>query len=165
MPRTTKEAIAFDEDNGKTFWQDAIDLEMDTIMPGFDFAEDNKPSPGYSKSSGHLIFDVKMDFTRKLRWVEDGHFSPDQSDSNNAGLVSREPVRIAFTYAALDGLDIASTDVKSDFLQAPEKHYIICGSEFPLEYQGNAVIKRAIYGGKKADSNYWKHMRTCMDHW
>ena len=167
VPRTQKEAIAFDEENGNTFWQDAIDLEMNTIMPGFDFPDDGKPPPGYSKSSGHLIFDVKMDFTRKARWVKDGHLSPDPIDSNYAGVVSRESVRIAFTYAALNGLDIAAADVKYAYLQAPtsEKHYIICGSEFPLELQGKvAVIKRALYGGKKAGSDYWKHMRTCMNH-
>ena len=167
VPRTQKEAIAFDQENGNTFWQDAIDLEMNTIMPGFDFPDDGKPPPGYSKSSGHLIFDVKMDFTRKARWVKDGHLSPDPIDSNYAGVVSRESVRIAFTYAALNRLDIAVADVKSAYLQAPtsEKHYIICGAEFPLELQGKvAVIKRALYGGKKAGSDYWKHMRTCMNH-
>ena len=167
VPRTQQEAIAFDEENGNTFWQDAIDLEINTILPGFDFPEDGKPPPGYSKSSGHLVFDVKMDFTRKARWVKDGHLTPDPVDSNYAGVVSRESVRIAFTYAALNGLDVAAADVKSAYLQAPtsEKHYIICGSEFPLEYQGKvAVIKRALYGGKKAGSDYWKHMRTCMNH-
>ena len=167
VPRSQKEAIAFDEDNGNTFWQDAIDLEMNTILPGFDFPEDGKPPPGFTKSSGHLVFDVKMDFTRKARWVKDGHLSPDPIDSNYAGVVSRESVRIAFTYAALNGLDISAGDIKSAYLQAPtsEKHYVICGSEFPLEYQGRvAVIKRALYGGKSAGADYWKHMRTCMNH-
>ena len=167
VPRNLQEAITFDEENGNTFWKDAIDLEMNTILPGFDFPEDGKPPPGYTKSSGHLVFDVKMDFTRKARWVKDGHLSPDPIDSNYAGVVSRESVRIAFTYAALNGLDVAAADVKSAYIQAPtsEKHYIVCGSEFPLEYQGKiAVIKRALYGGKKAGSDYWKHMRTCMKH-
>ena len=37
--------------------------------------------PGWRKSSGHLVFDVKMDFTRKTHWVKDGHWTqdPDQS--------------------------------------------------------------------------------------
>jgi hypothetical protein len=26
---------------------------------------------GYTQSSGHLIWDLKMDFTRKARWVKD----------------------------------------------------------------------------------------------
>ena len=103
VPRTQEEAILVDKENGNTFWQDAIDLEMNTIMPGFDFPDDGKPPPGYSKSSGHLVFDVKMDFTRKARWVKDGHLTPDPIDSNYAGVVSRESVRTALTYAALNG--------------------------------------------------------------
>ena len=140
---------------------------MNTILPGFDFPEDGKPPPGYSKSSGHLVFDIKMDFTRKARWVKDGHLFPDPVDSSYAGVVSRESVRIAFTYAALNGLDVAAADVESAYIQAPtsEKDYIVCGSELPLEYQGKiAVIKRALYGGKRAGSDYWKHIRTCMKH-
>ena len=167
VPRTLKEAIMLDKENNNTLWQDAIDKEMNGILPGFDFPDSNKPPSGYSKSSGHLVFDVKMDFTRKARWVKDGHLTPDPIDSNFAGVVSRESVRIALTYAALNGLDICAADIKSAYLQAPtsEKHYIICGSEFPLEYQGRvAVIKRALYGGKSAGSDYWKHMRTCMNH-
>ena len=26
------------------------------------------------------------------------------------------------------------------------------------------LIKRTLYGGKTAGSDYWKHMRTCMAH-
>ena len=167
VPRTLKEALLFDEENNNTLWRDAIDKEMNGILPGFDFPETNRPPPGYTKSSGHLVFDIKMDFTRKARWVKDGHLTPDPIDSNYAGVVSRESVRIALTYAALNDLNICAADIKSAYLQAPtsEKHYVICGSEFPLEYQGKiAIIKRALYGGKSAGSDYWKHMRTCMDH-
>ena len=141
---------------------------MNGILLALDFKKEGDKSPvGYTKSSGHLIFDVKMDFTRKARWVKDGHLTPDAIDSNFAGVVSRESVRIAFTYAALNGLDVCATDIKAAYLQAPtsEKNYIICGKEFPLEYQNQiGVIKRALYGGKYAGSDYWKHMRSCMDH-
>eukprot|EP00984_Skeletonema_dohrnii_P022062 scaffold11195_cov77-Skeletonema_dohrnii-CCMP3373.AAC.1 len=62
------------------------------------------PKPGYIKTSGHVIFDVKMDFRRKARWVLDGHKTPEPTIANYAGVVSRESVRIAFTYAAMMGL-------------------------------------------------------------
>jgi hypothetical protein len=32
-----------------------------------------KAPPGWHKASGHLVFDVKMGFIRKARWVKDGH--------------------------------------------------------------------------------------------
>ena len=31
------------------------------------------------------MFDVKMDFTRKARWVKDGHHTPDPDQSKTAG--------------------------------------------------------------------------------
>ena len=50
-------------------------------------------------------------------------------------------------------------------LQPPttEKYYIICGPEFGLENIGKlAVIVRALYGGKAAGADYWKHVRQAM---
>ena len=47
---------------------------------------------GYTKLSGHLIWSVKMDFTRKARWVVDGHKTPGPVGSKYAGVVSRESV-------------------------------------------------------------------------
>ena len=108
-----------------------------------------------------------MDFTCKSRWVKDGHLIRDPIEFNFAGVVSRESVCIAFTYAALNGLNVYAVDIKSAYLQAPtsEKHFIVCRDEFPLEYCGcNAIIKRALYWGKCAGADCWKHMRTCMEH-
>ena len=69
--------------------------------------------------TGHLVFDVKTDFTRKAIWVLDGHKTPDPVGSTYAGVVSRESMRIAFTYAALNGLDVFAADVRNAYLQAP----------------------------------------------
>ncbi|CAJ1957768.1 unnamed protein product, partial [Cylindrotheca closterium] len=103
--------------------------------------------PGYSKVTGHLVWDVKMDFTCKARWVLDGHKTPDPLYSQYAGVVSRESVRIAFTYAALNKLDVFAADIRNAYLQAPssKKDYIICGPEFGLENVGKvALIHRAL---------------------
>ena len=64
-PSSVKEARAIDKANGNTLWQDAIDLEINTILPAFDFPSNNHAPKDYSRSSGHIVFDVKMDFTRK----------------------------------------------------------------------------------------------------
>ena len=69
--------------------------------------------PGWTKASGHIIFDIKMDFTRKSRWVKDGHETPYLTTSAYAGVVSKESVRIAITYAALMGLDVMAADVQT----------------------------------------------------
>ena len=79
----------------------------------------DKALPGCSKFTGHLVFDVKMDFKRKARWVLDGHKTPDPVGSTYAAVVSREIVRIVFTYAALNGLDVFAADIQNAYLQAP----------------------------------------------
>ena len=69
-----------------------------------------------------------MDFTRKARWVLDGHKTPDPVGSKYAGFVSRDSVGIAFTYAALNDLDVCMHDIRNAYLQSPtsQMHYIIC---------------------------------------
>ena len=52
--------------------------------------------PGYTKSSSYLVFDVRMNFQCKARWVKDGHKTPDPETSNYDGVVSRESIRILF---------------------------------------------------------------------
>ena len=56
--------------------------------------------------------------------------------------MSHESIRIALTYAALNGLLVCGCDIQNAYLQAPasEKHYIICGPEFGLENQGKRAI-------------------------
>ena len=98
--------------NGNTFWRDAINKEMTNVGVAFEVLEDGRhPPPGWALVTGHLIFDVKIDFTRKARWVLDGHKTDDVSYSTYAGVVSRESVRIMFTYAALNGLDVCAADI------------------------------------------------------
>ena len=108
-----------------------------------------------------------MDFTRKARWVLDGHNCADPEGSTYAGVVSRDSVRIALTYAALNGLDVFAADIRNAYLQAPssQKDYIIGGAEFGLENIGKrALIKRALYGGKAAGRDFRNHLRHCMRH-
>lgn len=168
IPRTVKEAHQFDIENKDHLWDKAIAKEMHNVGVAFQILEEDQPIPaGYEKVSGHLIFDVKMDFTRKARYVLDGHKTEKPSISTYAGVVSREGRRIALTYAALNGLEVRSGDIQNAYLQAPssQKHYIICGDEFGLEHKGKrAIIKRALYGGKTAGRDFRNHLRECMRH-
>ena len=79
--------------------------------------------------------------------------------------MSRESVRISVTYAALNALDVCACDIQNAYLQTPssEKYFIICGPEFGLEnVEKRATIVRALYGGKSAGADYWKHVRSTM---
>ena len=77
--------------------------------------EENMPV-GYTKSGGHMVFDARMNFTRKARWVKDGHKTPDLDNSKYAGVVWRESVRIALTYAALHGVEVLAADIRNAYL-------------------------------------------------
>ena len=168
VPASLQEAKVIDSKNGNMLWQNAIDKEMRNVAVAFEILPNGQSAPpGWKKSSGHLVFDVKMDFTRKARWVKDGHRTPDPDKSTFAGVVSRDSVRIALTYAALNEISVNAADIQNAYLQAPssEKHYIICGNEFGIEHSGKvALIRRALYGGKSSGSDFWRHLRTCMQH-
>jgi hypothetical protein len=168
VPTSIEHGCKLDEQNGDTCWRDALSKEMKNVGIAFQVLEEGENEPvGWSKVTGHLVFDVKMDFTRKARWVLDGHKTPDPIGSTYAGVVSRESVRIALTYAALNGLDVTAADIRNAYLQAPssQKDYIICGPEFGLENVGKkALITRALYGGKAAGKDFRNHLRSCMRH-
>eukprot|EP00957_Ditylum_brightwellii_P012729 962388-Ditylum_brightwellii.AAC.1 len=93
---------------------------------------------GWNMVTGHIIFNVKVDSTMKARWVLDGHKTPYPVGSMYAGAVSRESVRIAFAYAALNNIDVWAADIQNAYLQAlsSQKHYIVYGAEFGLENVG-----------------------------
>ena len=122
---------------------------------------------GWHAVTRHIIFDVNMDFTRKSRWVLDGHKTSEPKISTYAGVVSRESLRIALTYAALNGADVTAADIRNAYLQAPssKRDYIVCGPDFGLENVGKkALIRRALYGDKTAGRYFWNHLRSCMQH-
>ncbi len=166
VPTSVRHAINNDCKNGNTLWQDALAKEMGNVCVAFEVLGPGvRALPGWHKASGYLVYDVKMDFTRKTRWVKDGHKTPNSTTSSFAGVVSRNSIRISLTYAALLGLPVIGADIRNAYLQAPslEKHFIICGLEFGLKNEGHvALIWHALYGGKVAGCNFWHHRCDCM---
>ena len=168
LPHDIEHAMELDRKNGNSLWREALAKEMTNVGIAFEVLPSGAKAPnGWKLVTGHLIWDVKMDFTRKARWVLDGHKTPDANISTYAGVVSRESVRIALTYAALHDLKVCAADIRNAYLQAPSsrKDYVICGPEFGLENVGKvALIHRALYGGKTAGRDFRNHLRGCMWH-
>ena len=54
--------------------------------------KDLKAPTRWIKVNGHLVWDVKMDFIRKPRWVIDGQKTPNTIGSTYAGVLSRENI-------------------------------------------------------------------------
>ena len=140
---------------------------MHNVSVSFDILPTGAPVPvGWKRSSRHLIWDVKMDFTRNSCLVKDGHRTPDPKKSNCSGVVFIDSLIISLTYAALDYVDVTAADIQNAYLQEPyyEKHYVISGKEFGIEHEGKIpLIMCALYGGKLAGRDFWTHLRTCMN--
>ena len=168
IPTSIEHAYQIDSKNKNHFWRNAIQKEMTNVGVAFEILSTGKKAPpGWKGASGHLVFDVKMDFTRKARWVLDGYKAADPIGSTYAGVVSRESVRMILTYAALNDLEVCAADIQNAYLQAPssQKDFVVCGPEFGLENVGKvALVHHALHGGKAAERDFRNHLRSCMSH-
>jgi hypothetical protein len=136
-------------------------------MVAFDVQEGGKDvPPGYQIIGLNIVFDCKMDLTRKWRIVAQGHLTDLPAMLTYASVVSRDSVRIALTIAALNDLEVKASNVQGAYLNAPcrEKIAAILGPEFG-EHQGKkAIITRALYGLKSSGAAYRAHIADCMRH-
>ena len=117
LPHSVQEALQIDKETGTDFWWQAIQKEMKKVMIAFDYDESVTPDQirdglakgkyvGFQEIKCHMIFDVKMDLTRKARFVAGGHLTKPPSSITYSSVVSRDSVRIAFVLAALNDLDL-----------------------------------------------------------
>lgn len=81
-----------DQMNGSsTLWKDGIIKAMKNISTAFEILEEYEKIPvRYPSVTCHLIFDVKMDFKRKVHYAFDGRKTEDHIIITFAGVVSRE---------------------------------------------------------------------------
>ena len=99
---------------------------MKNVKVAFKFLEPGERVPvGYKWIRCHLIFDVKMDFTRKARYVAGGHMTDPPSTLTYSSVVSRDSVRIGFLLAALNDLELLAADVGNAYLNAPTRERVL----------------------------------------
>ena len=165
LPKTVQRALEIDQEEGNTKWRDAVKKEMSGVSIAFSYLDEGKTAPpGYQYIQCHMIFDIKMDLTRKARLVAGGHMTKPPSSLTYASVVSRESVRIAFMYASLNNLKILAADIGNAYLNAKcrEKVYTTCGPEFG-EYEGRvAIIVRALYGLKSSGAAWRAHLAEVL---
>ena len=168
LPKSVEEAIRLDKENGDTQWQDAIKKEMSKANVAYVPVE-GVTAEGARRSEGeligfqeikcHLIFDVKMDFTRKARFVAGGHTTETPASLTYSSVVSRESVRIAFFLGALNGLDVLSCDIGNAYLNAKcrEKIWFKAGPECGENAGKVCKLVRALYGLRSSGAA-WRDM-------
>ena len=101
----------------------------------------------------HVIFDVKMDFTRKARFVAGGHTTDTPAAITYLSVVSRNRVRLAFLITGLNNLDVLAGDVTNAYLtNAPcrEKIWFEGGIETGEDRGKVLIVTRALYGLKSS---------------
>ena len=150
VPKTIKEALDLDKENGNTLSWDAIMKEMKSVCIAFHIlSKDEKPAVGSQFMQCHMIFDIKTeDFSQKARLVMRGHMTEAPNTLTYASIISTETVQIVLAIAALNDLEVKTVDVQNAFLTAPcsESIHTTLGSEFGEDQGKTAVIVRPLYG-------------------
>ena len=114
VPTSVNEALQNDKENGNILRWDSIQKEMKNVRVAFNILDhDQHLPPGHAFVKCHIIFNVKMDLTRKSRYVAGGHMTSTPSSITYASVVSHESVHIILTIAALNGLEILSSDIQN----------------------------------------------------
>jgi Reverse transcriptase (RNA-dependent DNA polymerase) len=167
LPKTVEEALEIDRVTGTDFWRKAINKEMSRVKIAWRVHEEHTPEQvrsgkvsefiGFQEITCHIIFDVKMDFTRKARFVAGGHTTEAPTSLTYSSVVSRDSVRLGFLIAALNGVNIVACDLENAYLNAPckEKIWFQGGIECGEDKGRVLVIIRALYGLKSA-GNSWR---------
>jgi hypothetical protein len=107
-----EEALAIDKETNTSFWFHAIQKEMKNTKQAFQVFEENKMIPiGYKWIKCHLIFNMKIDFTRRERFITGGHMTYPPSNITYCNVVSCESMRIAFILAALNDVELLTTGI------------------------------------------------------
>ena len=179
LPHSVQEAYEIDRRNGTLHWTRAIEKEMKKIreLGAFEKHEGCTPQqlrqdatqlPGHAEIGCHMVFDIKMDgeFTRKARFVANGNETHDLPKWDvYASVVSRETVRIAFLYAALNDLSVLSCDIANAYLNAPcaEKLWTLAGPEFGEDAGAVMILKKAVYGLQSAGNSWRSTLHSTLE--
>ena len=170
LPKSVQRALEIDRETGTKYWEDAIRKEVGTVLPALEVKDRGDCHPvGSTLIDLTIVFDVKMDFTRKARICARGDQTDPPSSITYASVVTRESVRIGFLVAALNDLKVLSADVAGAYLNAPcaERVHTVLGPEFGDNAGKVAVIKKALYGLRSAGFAWRSYceeiMRTSLE--
>ena len=114
----------------------------------------------------HMIFDLKMDFTHKTCFIAGGHVTAPPSLITYVSVVSRDLVKIAFTLAALNGVDVQAADMEDAYLNTECKERIrtVRGPEccsLSLK-EKSLIVVRALYGLKLSCVTWCVHLAKSL---
>jgi hypothetical protein len=166
LPHSVEEALEIDRQMGTDHWQRALNKEMSKVKVAWNARDDITPNDiqsgkvknmtRFQEIGCHIVFDIKMDFTRKARFCTGGHTTNTPAAMTYSSVVLRDSVRIRFMLAALNGLDVMACDLENAYLNAPcvEKIWFKGGLECGSNKGKGCVVVRALYGLKSAGASW-----------
>ena len=175
IPKSVEEALQIDKENGNHLWGDAIRKEMSKVAAAFDPRHDLDPEAirsrrdlsltGYQEIRCHIVFDCKIDFTRKARFCAGGHTTETPASLTYSSVVSRDSIRLAFLLAELNELDVMACDIENAYLNAPcrEKIWFEGGRECGEHFGKVIVVVRALYGLKSSGASYRSYCKSTLE--
>ena len=102
---------------------------MKNSRVAFNFLDRYNHAPvGYKKIKYHQLFDVKMDLTRKSRYMAGGNLTNPPSSITYTSLVSHDNMHLAFLIAEFNYLDILAGDIQNEYwnVLTKEKVFFCC---------------------------------------
>ena len=102
LPHSIEEALEVDEQTGTNFWQQVINKEMQCAKIAWIAKDGFTPKQvqkgqvpelrSFQEIGCHCIYDIKMDFTRKCRFVAGGHTTEAPASLTYSSIVSCDSV-------------------------------------------------------------------------
>ena len=115
---------------------------MENVSVAFEILQDRKKVHiGHKFAQCYIVFDIKM------MDVAGVHMTKALATINYTSKVARDTVKIALILAALNDLQVMSSDILNVYVKAPvtEKMWTTLGPEFGKDYGKTAVIVKAFY--------------------
>ncbi len=162
VPCSLKHAFELDAQNGDTYWQDAIQTELDQINSYKTFRKvsrhDNMRQ--YTRIPYHFVFAVKFDLRRKARMVAGGNMTEPPKEDIYSGVVGMETIRLAFQIAAMNGLMVCTADIGNAYLYGStcKKVYVIAGPKFGDDQGSKMIIDKGLYGLRSSGARFHEHL-------
>ena len=126
IPRTVKEAYAFDKKNNNTFWADAIKLELAQLFDYKTFKNTKKKNydpHSYIMIPCHMIFDCNENDQRKACFVAGSHCNSLQKNSVYSSVAFFCSIWIVTFLAELNGLKLYAADIGNAYLESYTKEH------------------------------------------
>ena len=163
IPRSAREAHEIDKTEGNTLWGDAILKEINKINEYEVFKPSDIIPEEYTKLRCNMIFDVKLDGTRKARLVVDGSHSPCTIDAYSS-VIAPEHVRLAMVAGTLNNLLMETIDLGNAYLHAFTKElvYTILSDGYGQLSGKILIIQKALYGMRTSGARFHEDLSETL---